>query len=429
LDAVTKYLPSPLDRQYFGFDGATGDKIEVFPDETKPTVAMAFKLTDDRFGQLTYTRVYQGGLKKGESYYNPRMEKSQRIGRMVRMHSDQREEIDYAGAGDIIAIVGIDCASGDSFCSEGTNVTMESMFVPEPVIELSIRAEKQEDQVKMSKALNRFRKEDPTFKVYIDEESNETRIAGMGELHLDIYVERIRREYKAAVVVGQPKVNYREAPTVPAEYNYKHKKQTGGAGQYAHVVGRMYPLPDDGEELYKFENKTVGGSVPKEYIPGVQKGFNDSLAKGPLAGCQVIRVGIDLVDGTYHPVDSSEMAFRIAARAAFKEAFLKSKPIILEPIMKVEVETPSEFQGTVQGDLCSRRGLLLGSDVRDEYAVITAHMPLSEMFGYSTNLRSFTQGKASFTMEFYTYRAVPSSIQEQLVKKYAEELAKGKKSD
>lgn len=427
LNAVSRYLPSPLDRQYWGTDNDKHEKVQVFTDPDKPLCAMAFKITDETFGQLTYTRIYQGTLKKGESYYNPRMGKRQRVGRIVRMHSNDREDITEAKAGDIVAMVGVECASGDTYCTEGTNITMESIFVPEAVIELALKPEKQDDLVKISKALNRFMKEDPTFRVSVDPESNETRIAGMGELHLEIYVERIKREYKANVIVGQPKVNYREAPTMEAAYDYKHKKQTGGSGQYAHVVGKLVPLPEDADTNFVFENNTVGGSVPKEYIPGVEKGFKESIDKGPLAGYQVIRTKMELLDGGFHPVDSSEMAFKVAARAAFKEAFLASKPQILEPIMKVEVETPTEFQGPVQGDLSSRRGVLMGSDMRDDYAVIMAEVPLSEMFGYSTDLRSKTQGKAGFTMEFSCYKPVPMSIQEQLVKKFREDQAKGNK--
>lgn len=434
LDAVCRYLPSPLECEYWANDNDKQEKIQVYPDKDKPLCAMAFKITDETFGQLTYTRVYQGTLKKGESYYNPRMGKKQRIGRIVRMHSNDREDLNEATAGDIIAVVGVDCASGDTFCQDGLNITMESMFVPDPVIELAIKPAKQEDLVKMSKALNRFMKEDPTFRVFVDEESNETRIAGMGELHLEIYVERIKREYKANVIVGQPKVNYREAPTMPSNFDYKHKKQTGGAGQYAHIVGTLTPMPElpegetrSEEESFEFVNTTVGGSVPKEYIPGVEKGLKESIVKGPLAGCQVINTRIELKDGGFHPVDSSEMAFKIAAKAAFKEAFLSSKPVLLEPIMRVEAETPVEFQGTVQGDLSARRGILMGTDMRDDYAVIIAEVPLSEMFGYSTDLRSKTQGKAGFSMEFASYKAVPASIQEQVVKKHQEDQAKGNK--
>jgi elongation factor G len=437
LDAIGTFLPSPLDRKYKAInndktvegqivDMKTSEAVfDVFPDPAKPMVAMAFKITEDNFGQLTYTRIYQGTMRKGDTFYNPRMRKKQRIGRIVQMFSSERIEITEAKAGDIVAMVGVECASGDTYCDENLNVTMESMFVPDPVIELAIKPEKQEDLAKLSKALNRFMKEDPTFQVKVDEESNETIIRGMGELHLEIYVQRIQREYKANVVVGQPKVNYREAPTKPAVFNYKHKKQTGGSGQYAHVVGTLRPLDAENTANFEFNNKVVGGNIPKEYIPGCEKGFRESVDKGPLSGCQVIKVGIDLEDGSYHDVDSSEMAFKIAARAAFKQAFLESKPVILEPIMRVEVETPVEFQGSVQGDLSSRRGLLSGTDMRDDFTVIECEVPLSEMFGYSTELRSMTQGKATFSMEFSRYKPVPSSIQEQLVTKYKEEVAKG----
>ena len=430
LDAVDSYLPSPLDRQYFGLDndkeGTDSDKkVEVKPDPKLPLVAMAFKITEDSYGQLTYTRIYQGTMEKGSMFYNPRLKKKQRIGRIVRMFSDDRQEIQKAEAGDIIAMVGVDCASGDTYCDENLNFTMESMYVADPVIELALKPEKQEDLAKISKALNRFMKEDPTFRVTVDEESNETIIKGMGELHLEIYVQRIQREYKANVMVGQPKVNYREAPTTPASFDYKHKKQTGGAGQYGHVVGQLLPRSEEVEENFTFTNKVVGGNIPKEYIPGCEKGFRESMEKGPLGGYQVIDVEISLEDGTYHPVDSSEMAFKLASRQAFKQAFLNSKPVILEPIMKVEVETPTEFQGSVQGDLSSRRGFLSGTDMRDQYTIIECDVPLAEMFGYSTDLRSMTQGKATFSMEFSKYRSVPNSIQEQLIAKHKEALAKG----
>ena len=426
LDNINRYFPSPLDRKYFATDNAKNEKIEVYPDLDKPLVAMAFKITDDSYGQLTYTRIYQGILRKGDTHFNPRLDKKQRIGRLVRMHSNAREEIDQAVAGDIIAMVGVDCASGDTYCDQAINVSMEKIYVADPVIELAIKPEKQEDLVKVSKALNRFMKEDPTFRVNIDQESNETIIRGMGELHLEIYVQRIQREYKANVIVGQPKVNYREAPTGMAEFDYKHKKQTGGAGQYAHVVGKLQLLTDS-EENFVFNNNIVGGRIPKEYIPGVEKGLRESLEKGPLAGFQVINVQVDLDDGSFHHVDSSELAFKIAARSAFKDAFLRASPVLLEPIMKVEVETPTDFQGPVQGDLSSRRGILQGSNMRDDFTIIEAEVPLAEMFGYSTDLRSKTQGKATFSMEFGCYKPVPSFIQEQLVSKFREEQAKGNK--
>jgi elongation factor G len=427
LNAISRYLPSPLDREYEANDNDKNCKIKLDPDPSKPLVAMAFKITDETYGQLTYTRIYQGTLKKGEQSFNPRLQKRQRVGRIVRMFSNDRIEIQEAHAGDIVAMIGVDCASGDTYCDENLNVTLENIHVADPVIELAIKPAKQEDLVKLSKALNRFMKEDPTFKVSVDEESNETIIKGMGELHLEIYVQRIEREYKANVIVGQPKVNYREAPTIAAKYDYKHKKQTGGSGQYGHVVGSLIPLPEDFPERFVFKNNVVGGTIPKEYIPGCEKGFREMMDKGPLGGFQVLGVEVSLDEGTYHPVDSSEMAFKIAARMAFRQAFLESKPVILEPIMKVEVETPTEFQGPVQGDLSSRRGYLSGSDMRDAYTIIQCEVPLSEMFGYSTDLRSMTQGKATFSMEFSKYRPVPNSIQEQLAAKYREDQAKGNK--
>lgn len=426
LDGILAYLPSPLECQYFANDVDSGDKVEVFCDVTKPLVAMAFKITDETFGQLTYTRVYQGVLNKGDQPYNPRLGKKQRVGRIVRMFSDEKSEIAVAQAGDIIAMVGVDCASGDTYCQEASGaVTMESMHVPNPVIELALKPKKQEDLDKVSRALNRFMKEDPTFQVSVDKESNETIIRGMGELHLEIYVQRIQREYKADVEVGAPKVNYREAPTQLSEFDYKHKKQTGGSGQYAQVIGTLKPYDlsaDDSEDQpkdgLKFNNNIVGGAIPKEYIPGVEKGFRESLEKGPLAGYQVLGCEVDINDGTYHAVDSSEMAFKIAAKNAFKQAFLASQPVILEPIMKVEVETPNEFQGTVQGDLSSRRGILSGSDMREDMTIIECFVPLADMFGYSTILRSMTQGKAGFSMEFHDYKPVPSSVQKSLMEAY-----------
>ena len=426
LDYVERYLPSPLDCEYWGKKAdETLEAVQVYSDVKLPLCAMAFKISDDQFGQLTYTRIYQGTMRKGETFYNPRMGKRQRIGRIVRMHSDSKQEIEEAYAGDIVAMVGVDCASGDTYCDENLNLTMESIFVPDPVIALALKPEKQDDLVKISKALNRFMKEDPTFRVSVDKESNETIISGMGELHLEIYVERIKREYHANVIVGQPQVNYREAPQTASSFNYKHKKQTGGSGQYGHVVGKLVPLPEDSEINFEFVNNVVGGSIPKEYIPGCEKGFQEMMDKGPLAGFPVLGVRIELDDGTYHPVDSSEMAFKLASRQAFKEAFMESQGQILEPIMRVEVETPTDFQGSVQGDLSSRRGFLLGSDMKNDYTIILAEVPLSEMFGYSTDLRSATQGKANFSMEFAKYRPVPSSVQAQIMAKYKADQAKG----
>ena len=315
-----------------------------------------------------------------------------------------------------MAVIGVDCASGDTYAAQHKYCTLENMFVPEPVIKMAINPLARDGADRLGKALQRFMKEDPTFRVSSDEETGEMVIAGMGELHLDIYVERIRREYKVEVEVGAPKVSYREAPTKPTDYNFKHKKQTGGSGQYAHIVGKMLPLPDDSEEeIFEFEDDVVGGRIPREYIPSVEKGFRDSLAKGPLAGYPIVGVKAILEDGSYHEVDSSDMAFQICARNCFRETFLKTKPVLLEPVMKFEVEVPSNYQGSVAGELTSRRGMIVATEMIGSTATIEAEVPLAETFGYSTDLRSMTQGQGTFTMEFSKYRRVPSSIQEAII--------------
>ncbi|MFO0914443.1 MAG: elongation factor G [Pirellulales bacterium] len=416
LDGVVRYLPSPLDRAIYGLDPTNeSTKKPLEADPTKPFVGLAFKIVDDPFGQLTFLRIYQGKITKGSMYVNQRTGKKDRFSRIVRMHADKREEIDEATAGDIVAIMGIDCASGDTYCHEAKYCTLESMYIPEPVIKVAVSPAQRADSDKLSKALQRFRREDPTLQVMTDEETSETLMAGMGELHLDIYVERIRREYKVEVEVGAPKVSYREAPTRAVDFDYKHKKQTGGSGQYAHVVGTMSPLPEESETNFIFEDKVVGGRIPKEYIPSVEKGFRDSLGKGPVAGYQILGVKMELKDGSYHDVDSSDMAFQICARDCFRETFMKCQPALLEPIMKMEVECPETFQGTVTGDLISRRGLILGSENRGLNVVIIAEVPLAETFGYSTDLRSQTQGQGTFSMELAKYKRVPAKIQEQIV--------------
>ncbi len=426
LDAVAAYLPSPLDRHVKAKDNDNNaEEIDILPDPEKPLVAMAFKLVEEPFGQLTYTRVYQGTLKKGEFYFNTRLKKKQRVSRILRVHSDKKEDIDSAGAGDIVAVMGVDCATGDTYCQEGLNYSLESIFAAAPVIDLSIAAIKQQDADKLSKALSRFMREDPTFRVHQDPETAETIISGMGELHLEIYVERIKREYKVECQVGMPKVAYRETPTKQTDYNYKHKKQTGGSGQYGHVVGTLVPLSVEGDgESFIFENKVVGGRIPNEFIPSVEKGFRRALDKGPVAGFPVIGVKMILSDGSYHDVDSSDMAFQITGFDAFRETFKKADPVLLEPIMKVEVEVPTEFQGPVTGNVSSRRGVILGTENRESFVMIEAEVPLSEMFGYSNDLRSMTQGKGGFSMEFLKYQKVPTKMQEDIVKKVQAENAK-----
>ncbi|MCB1051045.1 MAG: elongation factor G [Acidobacteria bacterium] len=424
LDAVLRYLPSPLEAEkQVATDLENNQDVTLEPDPSLPLCCLAFKITDEQFGQLTYTRVYQGTLTKGTQIVNARTGKKIRVGRLVRMHANDRENIDSAGAGDIIAMVGVDCSSGDTFCSEDIHFTCESIYVPEPVISLAVKGKDNESNTRMSKGLNRFMKEDPTFKVKIDEESLETIISGMGELHLDVYIERLRREYKAEVEVGQPQVNYRETITRKSNYDYTHKKQTGGSGQYGCVVGTIFPLDSDSSDNFQFVNNIKGGAIPGEYIPACEKGFRDVMDKGPLAGFPVIRVGVTLDDGKYHDVDSSEMAFRIASRAAMRGAIRSAGPVLLEPIMKVVVESPSEYQGSVVGSLSSRRGIISGIDsLPDGTCLINASVPLGEMFGYSTNLRSLTSGKASFTMEFEKYEPAPSNIAEKVMAERRDKL-------
>ena len=425
LDAVCRYLPSPIDRMAYACDNDNdGAEVTISADPEGSMIAMAFKICDESFGQVTYARLYQGEMHKGRNYKIARTGKAQRIGRIYRLHADKREDIDTARAGDIVGLMGIECVSGDTLSAESLNLTLESMHCPEPVISISIMPERNADRDPMSKALNRFTKEDPTFHTRFDEEAGQTIISGMGELHLEVYVERMRREYKANVIVGRPKVQYREAPTVETSYNYKHKKQTGGSGQYAHIVGKMIPIPNDAEKDYEFENSVTGGRIPTEYIPSVDKGFQMSRAKGPLAGFEVVGVKMLLEDGSFHAVDSSDMAFQVCARTAFRQAMRASKPVLLEPIMKVEIEVPLEFQGPVSGDLASRRGLISGTEMKATVAIMLAEVPLANMFGYSTDLRSLTQGQATFSMEFACYRKSPVVIQEEIIEKYRKDRDK-----
>ncbi|BAY26697.1 translation elongation factor G [Calothrix sp. NIES-2100] len=400
LDAIALYLPSPVDREVV----KTVESVSLYPNPDEPLVALAFKLTVESFGQLTYTRIYSGTLKQGDTVYNSRTKQRVQIGRLVRMHANKREEVKVAEAGDIIALLGVDCASGDTFCSGEPLISLEKMFVPDPVITLAVTPKKQEDSDRLSKALNRFQKEDPTFKLSIDPESGATLISGMGELHLEIYLERIQREYNTEVYVGKPAVAYRESISQKTYFDYRLRKQTGGSGQYAHVSGWIEPT----DEPFVFETKVVGGAIPKEYIPACEKGFREAMQSGPLDGYPVTGVKVVLEGGSFHPIDSSELAFRSASHQALDEAIAKAKAYILEPIMLVEVETPNEYLGRVQGDISSRRGLLLGSQTMQTYSVIRAEVPLVRMFGYSTDLRSQTAGMATFTMEFACYRQASS---------------------
>jgi elongation factor G len=416
VDAICDYLPSPMDRSSFARDHDNeGTETPLASDPDAPLVAMIFKITDESFGQLSYVRVYQGTLAKGQQYRNARTNRTVRVGRMVRMHANDREDITDAGPGDIVALLAVDCASGDTICGAGINYSLESIFVADPVISLSITPASSADQERMAKALNRFMKEDPTFRVSTDPETGETVIAGMGELHLDVYIERMRREYRAQVTVGAPNVSYREAPTAEANFNYRHKKQTGGSGQFAHVIGRLIPLEADAESGYEFEDNITGGRIPTDYIPAVNKGFQAAMKKGPVAGYEIVGCKMCLDDGSAHAVDSSEMAFRIAGRDAFIEAFRKSRPCLQEPIMTVEVETPSEFQGAIVGDLNSRRGIIMETTARDNFTVVRAEVPLANMFGYATVVRGLSKGMATFSMEMCRYARVPQKLAEEII--------------
>lgn len=424
LDAVNLYLPTPDDVPNEALDRDNNEApVALTSDNSAPTVALAFKLEDGAYGQLTYIRVYQGIVKRSDTLVNSRTGKKVKIGRLVRMHSDQMEDIEMIPAGYIGAIFGIDCASGDTFASPDVNLTMTSMFVPDPVISLALKPKDNKSQINMSKALNRFTKEDPTFHAYVDDETTETIIQGMGELHLEIYVERMKREYKVEVETGKPKVSYRETITRMAQFDYTHKKQTGGAGQYGRIAGFIEPCE---EADFEFVNKITGGAIPTQYIPACEKGFKACLAKGPLTDFPVTGVRVTINDGSFHAVDSSDNAFQAAGRGAFQEGYAKAAPAILEPIMKVVVETPTEFQGSVMGTLNQRRGMIVGAVEEGPMTSVEAHVPLSEMFGYSTVLRSSTQGKAQFTMEFSAYKQAPQSVAEVIMKEV--EAARKKKA-
>ncbi len=421
LDAVLKYLPSPLDINNEAIDLDNNEEtVSLTSDFDKPTVSLAFKLEDGQYGQLTYVRVYQGALKKGDTIINSRDGKKVKVGRLIRMHSSEMEDVDEIPAGHIGAMFGIDCASGDTFVNPSVNYSMIAMHIMEPVISLSIKPVDNKSQINMSKALNRFTKEDPTFRTYVDKETNETIIQGMGELHLEVYVERMKREYKAIVETGMPRVAYRETITRKGEFNYTHKKQTGGSGQFGRVSGFMEPIEDE----FEFVNKVTGGRIPTQYIPACEKGFQSCMEKGPKMEFPVTGIRITLEDGAFHAVDSSEMAFQAAARGGFLEGYAKAKPVIHEPIMKVVIETPNEFQGSCMGLINQRRGIIQGSQEEGVMSVIESQVPLSEMFGFSTILRSATQGKAQFTMEFSSYKQVPQSVSDDIVKAREEEKKK-----
>ncbi|OSX63053.1 hypothetical protein POSPLADRAFT_1065998 [Postia placenta MAD-698-R-SB12] len=431
LDGVCAYLPMPSEADVVAHDTSLptdAPMVPLVPASGAPLVALAFKLEEGRFGQLTYMRVYQGTMRKGQFIYHGRTGKKVKVPRLVRMHSNEMEDIEEIGPGEICAIFGVDCASGDTFTDGSTSYSMTSMFVPEPVISLALKPVGQETP-NFSRALNRFQKEDPTFRVHIDKESKETIISGMGELHLEIYVERMKREYNVECTTGKPRVAFRETITQRADFHYTHKKQTGGAGQYARVIGYVEPMepdPKTGKDV-AFENFVMGGNIPSSYIPACEKGFYEALEKGSLSGNPVSGSRLVLQDGLAHSVDSSELAFRLAVIGAFREIYAKTKPVILEPIMKVEVVAPSEFQSAVIGGLNQRRGTITDSEVREDEFTAIAEVALNDMFGYSSHLRGVTQGKGEFSMEYKCHQPVLPNIQKELEDAYKKTLPQSKK--
>lgn len=417
LDAVVDFLPQPNEVLNTGLDVSTGveKRVNLLPTSRAPFIGLAFKLEEGKYGQLTYIRVYQGKLKKGTYMKHLNSGKKVKVSRLVRMHSNEMEDVAEVGVGEICATFGIDCASGDTFVGQNSEqeIAMSSMFVPEAVISLSLTP-KTKDNGAFSKALNRFQKEDPTFRVKYDPELKETIISGMGELHLEIYVERMKREYGVDCVTGKPQVAYREAITTPTTFDYTHKKQSGGAGQYGRVMGEMTPI--DGEN--KFTQHIVGGKIPEKYLLACAKGFEDSLEKGPLIGHRVLGVQMHINDGQTHVVDSSELSFRTAAQGAFKQAFLNANPVILEPIMSVEVSAPNEFQGGVMGLINKLGGMILDTVNGPDEFTVTAECSLNGMFGFSTSLRASTQGKGEFSMEFKKYAQCAPQLQRQLIDEF-----------
>jgi elongation factor G len=419
LDAVVDYLPSPVDRGGIkGHDVDTGAEILRMPNDNEPFSMLGFKIMDDPFvGTITFCRVYSGKIESGTTVLNSTKDKRERVGRMLLMHANNREDIKEAFAGDIVALAGLkDTRTGDTLCDMQKPVILEKMEFPEPVIEIAIEPKSKADQEKLGVALAKLAAEDPSFRVSTDQESGQTILKGMGELHLDIKVDILRRTYKVDASIGAPQVAYRERLTKKTEINYTHKKQTGGTGQFAKVV--LVFEPAEAGAGSSFESKIIGGSVPKEYIPGVEKGINSVMGSGILAGFPVVDVKATLIDGAYHDVDSSALAFEIASRAAFREGLQKGGSVLLEPIMKVEVVTPEEHTGFVMGDLLSRRGQVQGQDMRANAVVINAMVPLSNMFGYVNQLRSGTQGRANFTMQFDHYEQVPASISSEIIEKF-----------
>ena len=414
LDAVIRYLPNPTEVENIAHDKVDNMRdLKLKSDPDLPTVALAFKLENQQYGQLTYLRIYQGTISKGDDLINVRTNKKIKVGRLAKMHANNMEDITFATAGDIVALFGVDCALGDTFNSGDINYTMRESFVPKPIISLALNVKDSQDQEKLAKALSRFIKEDPTFKSHVDEETGETIVLGMGELHLNVYIERMRREYDVNLEVCEPRVSYRETLTKAVEFDYIHKKQSGGRGQFARIKG-ILTHSDKDDNIFK--DKIRGGNIPSQFIPGCEKGFLSAITKGHLAGFPVVGVKMVLDDGDFHAVDSSQLAFETATRTAFKENYHKAKPIILEPVMKVSIETPSEFRGNIMAIINQNRGLVLDTVIDNHFTRIDSEMPLSETFGLATQFRSVTQGKADFTMEFNEYKPLPKSVEEEILK-------------
>ncbi|KCV71021.1 elongation factor G [Fonticula alba] len=434
LDAICRFLPNPKEVQNFAVDSKKDNQqVELHSDSSKPLVALAFKLEEGRFGQLTYVRVYQGTLRRGDFVTNVRSGKRVKVPRLVRMHSDEMEDVEEIGAGEICALFGVECSSGDTFVANGDSsvesISLESMFVPEPVISLSLAPKDKGNNANFMKALQRFQREDPTFRMHNDPDSNEIIISGMGELHLEIYVERMKREYNCECITGRPRVAYRETISKRVPFNYTHKKQSGGSGQFGRVIGYMEPIgstPEDMAAAPQFFNDVVAGSIPPQFIPACERGFKESVDKGPLSFNPVSGVRMVLEDGLHHAVDSNELSFRLATKTAFRQTFLEAGPIIMEPIMRVDITVPQEFQGSAMGELNRRRGIILGTEINMyQQCIITAEVPLNVMFGFSTDLRSMSEGKGEFTMEYTRHAPVLPNEQEALVADFNKRRAAG----
>lgn len=431
LDAVLKYLPHPGEVENLAqheVEGKEVEKVVMNParDDSHPFVGLAFKLEAGKFGQLTYLRCYQGMLKKGDHIHNARTRKKVRIARLVRLHSNEMEDVNEVYSGDIFALFGVDCASGDTFVTDPKlKLSMESIFVPDPVVSMSITPKNTKDRDNFSKAVARFTKEDPTFQFTYDPDNKETIVSGMGELHLEIYGQRMEREYNCPVIMGKPKVSFRETLVLPCSFDYFHRKQHGGQGQFARVVGVLEPLPAHKNTVVEFIDETTGTNIPKQFVPGVEKGFLQMCEKGLLSGHKLSGLRFRLQDGAHHIVDSSELAFMLAAQGAIKDVFEQGSWQILEPIMLVEVTAPIEFQGTVMGQMTKRHGIINGQDATEGWFVIYAEVPLNDMFGYAGELRSGTQGKGEFSMEYSRYSPTSPKVQEELMQRYQESMGLG----